>query len=178
MLLCSCKRQTVGLAPGDVPPPFSLPYLELSAVKDGTAKRASDLPVKSLSEFSDKTVLLNFWATWCAPCVKELPELQALSEMGASQDFTVIGVAVQDDIVKVSQIMTKYGITYPVFLDSSGEIRDRYKVNGYPESFLIRKGGKLSLFADSATRTPIVRIVGPRLWNEVETLDALGIRIK
>ena len=155
-----CKpTTTVGLGPGDIPPPFSL-----TDTKGRTVK---------LSDFSGKVVLLNFWATWCAPCVRELPDLEKIYQDNASKGFTVVGISVEDSLDQVKEVVAKSGVTYPILLDTDGKIRDRFKVNGFPESFIVSSEGKLTLFPDPDSGTPLVRIVGPREWRSDEILKRI-----
>jgi peroxiredoxin len=112
-------------------PPFSLTRLG-----GGTA---------ALSDFSDKVVLLNFWATWCAPCREEMPAMQRLWERYREQGLVIVAVAAdRGDDKQVASFVDKLGLDYPILLDPTGEVRNRYEVVGLPMSYLIGRDGKIS----------------------------------
>jgi thiol-disulfide isomerase/thioredoxin len=98
----------------------------------------------SLASFKGKTVLLNFWATWCGPCKAEIPgfvELQAKYR----DRLTIIGYSVDDDAPKARKFAQEYKINYPVLLGEGREdVQDAYgPIWGIPASFLISKDGKV-----------------------------------
>lgn len=72
----------------------------------------------SLSQFGDKTILLNFWATWCAPCRQEMPMLMDLQRQYGSTGFQVVGIAL-DNPEKVKSFISTYGISYPILVGES-----------------------------------------------------------
>lgn len=151
--LFSCElKSRVGLGPGERPPPFSLPDL--------------DGHLTALESLSGKVVLLNFWASWCGPCLVELPELQRLYETFSSKGFVIIAVASEDDRTNVETFRAKYGLTFPILLDPDGTQKRRYQVTGYPETFLIAKDGTLVMVADSDENAATVRVRGPRQWSQ------------
>jgi thiol-disulfide isomerase/thioredoxin len=91
-----------------------------------------------------QVVLLNVWATWCEPCRKEMPELQALHARYRDQGFTVLGVSVDAArlAAEVRQMVLRFSLGYPNVHDPQNSISAAFKVNGYPTSFLIdREGG-------------------------------------
>jgi thiol-disulfide isomerase/thioredoxin len=85
-------------------------------------------------------VLLNFWASWCGPCRCETPDLQALSERQNAK-LTVVGVNQQEDAAAAKQFMAQFNLSYPVVLDSAGDVSQAYRVSGLPVSFLIDPNG-------------------------------------
>ena len=148
----SCTKNIgVGLNPGDKAPEISL--------KDFNGKEIS------LEVYKGKTILLNFWASWCQPCIEEAPELEQLYRNLKDKDFVIIGIAVDDDEEAVKEFIKKYSITYPILNDSKSKISRKYKTKGYPESFVIDKQGKLKVFRNPLNGYPETRIVGPREWN-------------
>ena len=160
-LLGGCShREEMGLAPGNKPPPFQLKSLKGE--------------IASLESFKGKTVLLNFWASWCAPCVEEMPALQNLYSKAEGLGLEVVAVAVSDAEDAVSKFREANNLTFPILLDPEGEVRDQYKVQGFPESFIIDKNGRLILFPDPEKGIPSVRIVGGRSWDSDQMLARLG----
>lgn len=92
---------------------------------------------------TNKAVLVNFWATWCALCKEEIPELAKLYEAHRKDGFTVIGVNVAESPKKVRAYAKKLGINYPVVLDRESAIAETYNVVGLPVSVLVRADGSL-----------------------------------
>ena len=98
----------------------------------------------ALSDFRGKTVVLNFWATWCPPCRAEMPELQEVwEERGEGRDLVVLAVDVAEDADRVAGFVENFGLTFPVALDADGSVADHYGVLGLPATFFIDAGGVL-----------------------------------
>jgi peroxiredoxin len=115
---------------------------------------AVDLAGKSwhLKELQGKVVLLNFWATWCPPCRKEMPDLQKLANEFAPQGLVLLAVS-DETVERVKPFLAKQGITYPVLLDDGGKIHRDFRVEGIPKSFLFDREGKMVAVAiDMRTR--------------------------
>ncbi len=87
-------------------------------------------------------VVLNFWATWCAPCKEEMPSLQTLHELGGGEPV-VIGVNVRETASHVKRYVKTTGIGFPVLLDPQGELARRWGVTVYPTTFLIAPDGRV-----------------------------------
>jgi len=96
----------------------------------------------SLRSLRGKVVLVNFWATWCPPCRKELPDLQALSEKFKGQGLVVLAIS-DEEIAKVKPFVEQRKLTYPVLLDNGGEVGKVFAVEGIPKSFVYDRAGKL-----------------------------------
>ena len=98
----------------------------------------------SLSDFRGQVVVLNFWATWCTPCRKEMPEFQALWEEHEAQgDLMLLAVNLQESADSVAAFVDEFGLTFPVALDSDGEVLDEYGLPGLPGTFFIDSAGVL-----------------------------------
>jgi peroxiredoxin len=130
----------------------------------------------SLYDIKGKAYLLNFWATWCPPCVAELPQLQALHEKYRDQGLQVVAVAVDDVSDEVARFKAKYNLTFPILLDAEGSSRRAYGLKGLPESFVLDQQFKIAMLPDPETQLPVTRIIGPREWlspaitNTLETI--------
>jgi peroxiredoxin len=116
-------------AVGQPAPGFSLPGLDSRPV--------------NLSDFEGRTVVLNFWATWCGPCREELPELQSVADRFQAQGVTVLGVNVQEGAAVVQRFLRDLGVRFPVVRDSDGNVALRYRVSGLPVTFIVGPDGVL-----------------------------------
>lgn len=94
----------------------------------------------SLSEQAGTPIVLNFWATWCTPCRRELPALQAAAERWQGK-VLVIGVDQAEDPETVQRYADELGLTFPIPLDASMAVADRYNVRGLPTTFFIDGDG-------------------------------------
>jgi thiol-disulfide isomerase/thioredoxin len=98
----------------------------------------------SLSSFRGKVVMLNFWATYCPPCVEEMPHLQAFYKDWVDKDVVLLAInAGGEDFSTVNSFMQKNGYTFTVLLDSRGEVAGKYNVNLIPVSVFIDREGKI-----------------------------------
>ena len=109
----------------------------------------------SLDEYRGKTVFLNFWATWCGPCQREIPDIEKLyRDRGENEgDLVVLGVANpktdsrpnNSDVSEadVKAFIDERGITYPVLMDTTGEMFSGYRILSFPTTFMIDKDGNI-----------------------------------
>ena len=110
----------------------------------------------SLSDYKGKVVLVNVWATWCGPCVYEMPSMERLYKEFRGQNFEILAVSIDaggKDIV--APFMKKHNLTFPALLDPKGTIKTLYGVTGIPESYIIDKQGTL-----------IGKVIGGRDWAD------------
>jgi peroxiredoxin len=106
-----------------------------------------------LRDLKGKVVLVNFWATWCPPCRKEMPDLQALYDKYRDQGFLVLSIS-DEDAAKVQPFIRERNITYPVLLDQGRKVNETFQVEGIPKSFVYNREGKLvAQSIDMRTRT-------------------------
>jgi peroxiredoxin len=103
-----------------------------------------DLQGKSwaLRGLQGKVVLVNFWATWCPPCRKEMPDLEALYGQFKDQGLVILAISDEEES-KVEPFIADKKITYPVLLDPGGKVAKRFEVEGIPKSFVYDRTGKL-----------------------------------
>jgi peroxiredoxin len=126
----------------------------------------------ALSTFQGDVVLLNIWATWCPPCVKEMPALQRLHEALANDGLSIVAVSV-DAPPSLTNVMgafsgdirafaDRFGLTFTVLHDPSGRIQSRYQVNGLPTTFLIDREGRVRR-----------KVMGAAEWDEPRFADEI-----
>ncbi len=122
------------------------PIASPPAAPDFTLKTLDGSQI-SLSQFRGHPVLVNFWASWCAPCRLEMPELVRAYEAHKGEGFVVLAVNVtyQDSVEEAKQFVAEFNLTFPVLLDETGEVADTlYHVRGLPTSFFVDRNGLLS----------------------------------
>ena len=145
----------VGIRPGLLAPDF-----ELERLGGGTLR---------LSSYRNrKAVILNFWATWCVPCRKEMPSLEALSRSHAKDGLMVLGVNIDADEPAgghAAAFAKQTGVTFPIAFDPQGRAARAYVVHGLPVTYLIGRKGLIikRVFGDRDWMSPDVRARVKRL---------------
>ena len=99
-----------------------------------------DGSIMELSDFGSEIVVLNFWATWCAPCVKEMPELDRFWQEN-KESVTLIGVAVSTPKLAVGGFIHRLGVQYPIATDEEGILTHKYGVSMLPTTVLVNNEG-------------------------------------
>jgi len=108
------------------------------------ALRTVDGELRRLSDLRGKVVWVNFWATWCAPCKKELPDIQALYDERRADGLEVVAINVKEDAADARAFFEARGLTLPLLLDSAGTVYDQYRLQGLPDSFFVDREGKIA----------------------------------
>ncbi|MGD8642205.1 MAG: TlpA disulfide reductase family protein, partial [Gammaproteobacteria bacterium] len=130
--------------PGDpAPPPLQLPTLNGETIQ--------------LRDLKNQVVLVNFWATWCPPCVHEMPSMQRLSEKLLNEPFVILGVNIAEPKPAVEAFLqNKINVDFPILLDSNGNAMRQWNVMAFPTSFIIDKRGNIryALFGSIDWDTP------------------------
>jgi peroxiredoxin len=100
-------------------------------------------PNLRLQEQRGRVVMVNFWATWCAPCRQEMPQLNKLYEKYRASGFVLLGVNVDDDSRHAADVAAKLGLKFPVLLDTDKTVSRLYGLNTMPSTVLIDRDGRV-----------------------------------
>ena len=109
---------------------------------DFTLKSSSGKNLK-LSEHRGEVVLLNFWASWCGPCRKEMPYLEQIQEKYSDYGFTVMGVNVEEDSSKAKKMLKDIPVSFPILYDTTNSVSKAYKVSAMPTTVIIDRDGNM-----------------------------------
>jgi thiol-disulfide isomerase/thioredoxin len=140
--------------------PFSAPAFTL---KDMDGK------TRSLSEFKGKVVMLNFWATWCPPCRREIPSMEAVYQQLKNSDFVVLAVNEWEPVDMVLAYLGQLEVmpSFPILFDSTGKVAEQYKVKGVPTTVILDRQGRVAY-----------RAVGGRDYEHPEVVGLIQALLK
>jgi peroxiredoxin len=115
-----------------------------------------------LEQWKGRAVLAHFWATWCLPCRRELPQLERLSARFAPRGLVVVAVSIDDQAEAVRAFVASHPLPFPVLIDTTREARRGYRVDTIPVSFLIDAEGRV-----------VERIDGETDWTSSAVLETI-----
>jgi peroxiredoxin len=127
-----------------VPPnrPGSEQSIAINEPAPGFTLRDTEGIEASLSDFEGKVVLIDFWATWCSPCIEAMPDVQVLHEIYKERDVVVLGInSWEQQKENVKPFLKEHKITYRILLDSDDDVIKKYRVRGIPTFFVLDKKG-------------------------------------
>ena len=126
-----------------------------------------DAKTVNLKDYRGRFVLLNFWATWCSPCLKEMPDFEkAYLQMGHDK-LVVLAVGMGESIEKIKAFSNKYGFSFPLLADNKMEITKLYGVRNIPVTYMISPDGVV-----------LGRALGIRDWASPDLLAFINSRLK
>ena len=136
---------------------------ELDLIRPSRPKLADDFTIATadgkffrLSAHRGRPVFVNFWATWCPPCLEEMPAMERLWRAQTAAGLVMLAVSVDADAAVVAPFLKGHGLTFPAGLDAKMELANTYGVRALPSSFIIDREGRLAALA-----------LGPRAWDNV-----------
>ena len=115
----------------------------------------------SLNQFQGKPVVLNFWATWCPPCIQEMPSLVQLQKQ-LGDKVTILAVSEDDDDTAYKQFVRDHNVDLLTVRDTRQKTNGLYGTTGFPETFVIDRTGKI-----------VRKFIGPQEWTSPEIVDYL-----
>lgn len=135
-------------------PPLSLERLSQHAAGE----------LVNLEDYKGKVVLVNFWATWCPPCVHELPSMQSLHDALDGQPFEILALNMGEDPAMVGKFLDSFNtkLTFPILLHADRKVAIDWKVRAMPTSMVVDKQGRL-----------VSVITGARMWDSEEVVNAI-----
>jgi peroxiredoxin len=143
-------------------PSVDLALKHLDLVKPGRPRFAEDFalptpdgPSFKLSEQRGKVVLVNFWATWCPPCLEEMPAMERLWRRHKDAGFVLVAISLDADPKKVPPFVSARKFSFPIALDPKMAVAEKYGVRALPSSFVIDRQGMMAGVA-----------LGPRTWDD------------
>ena len=143
---CGCADRPEPPHPGNPAPPFELLDLERKPHR--------------LADLKGKVVVLNFWATWCPPCVEEMPSLQRLEDVLGPEGLAVAAVSVDERYADIAPFVARHQLRFLVLHDLGKRVSRRYEVFQFPETWIVARDGTL-----------VSHIVGARDWAAPASLD-------
>ncbi|MGL4651812.1 MAG: TlpA family protein disulfide reductase [Caldilineaceae bacterium] len=144
LLLVGCGNRSLqdAAASGTAVAPYGAPVMA------GTGEEAYDFSLErldggtlTLSDLRGKWVLVNFWATWCPPCVKEMPYL---NELAASREIEVIGVNMNETRAKVADFVDETGTSFPILLNPDEDVKIMYEARALPRTVIVAPDGTIA----------------------------------
>src|SRR6185437_8600969 len=116
-----------------------------STAPDFRAKVLGTNSYRTLADYKGKVLILNVWATWCVPCQKEIPSLEALYREYGSKGLNLVAVSVDQGVSEdsIRKFANHYGVTFEILHDPAGDIERIYQTTGYPETFVIGPEGTI-----------------------------------
>jgi len=135
-------------------------------------ERAPDFAVQNeadgalhLSDLRGNLVFLNFWASWCAPCVDEMPDMELIARAFKDRKFRMLAISADTSDATANEFVKQHGLTLPVYVDGPGRVSSQYGVFAFPETFIIDGSGHV-----------LKHYIGERRWTmpeEMRSLDAM-----
>ncbi|MCW9030916.1 MAG: TlpA family protein disulfide reductase, partial [Gammaproteobacteria bacterium] len=119
----------------------------------------------SKNNYKGQVTVINFWATWCRPCVEEIPSLNRLKQKMAGLPFELISINYAEDKKTILEFMRMVKVEFPVLLDQEGNFAKQWNVIAYPSTFVIDKNGKIQYGVNAA-----IEWDDPELIKQLKTL--------
>jgi thiol-disulfide isomerase/thioredoxin len=119
----------------------------------------------SLAGYRGKVILVNFWASWCPPCVEEIPSMNRLAARYDPEAFQIVSINFQEDVQSIREFMQRVEVEFPVLLDQNGLVSRAWQVIAFPSSFLVDAQGQVRWSVNSA-----IAWDEPEVFERIDTL--------
>jgi peroxiredoxin len=116
----------------------------------------------NLEDMRGKPIIVNFWATWCPPCRKEMPSMQRAWEVLKKEDIAMLAVNVGEDSDLIFAFTAEYPVEFPLLMDKTSEVVSAWKVRGLPTTYVVNPAGQI-----------VYQAIGDRDWDAPEILDQI-----
>lgn len=123
--------------------PWAMAAATVGAPAPDFTLRVLDGPNLRLQEQRGKVVLVNFWATWCGQCRKEMPHLNRIADKYRSAGLLMLGVNIDDDARNATEVAAKLGVKFPVLFDTDKKVSKLYELNSMPSTLVIDRSGRV-----------------------------------
>ena len=151
------------------------PFKALELIRPSRVQAAKEFTVPTpdrkslrLSDSRGKVALLNFWATWCPPCLEEMPAMERLYQRYKEKGLVVVALSVDaEGAPVVTQFVKEHKLSFPVGLDPKMAVAERYGVRALPSTFLVDRNGNLAALA-----------IGPREWDGKSAHELIELLLK
>ena len=117
------------------------------------------------SDYKERVTIINFWATWCPPCIEEIPSLNRLKEKLKKLPIDLISINYAEDLATIKTFMKNVNVEFPVLLDQNGVFAQQWNVITYPSTFIIDKKGKIIYGVNAA-----IEWDNPEVINKIKQL--------
>lgn len=139
------NSQVVGLEEGNLAPNFTLPTLEGDKL--------------TLSEYRGQKIILNMWASWCPPCIAEMPDMQEFYTNHQTDGIEILAINMTEsekNIENVSKFIEDFSLTFPIVLDEKSQVADLYQVTTIPTTYILDSKGRIEQ-----------KIIGPITYDKM-----------
>lgn len=116
----------------------------------------------SLSDLKGRPVIINFWATWCPPCIEEMPSIERAWNIIKDEGIQVLAISYGEDQDLVEAFIDRYPMSFPVIADTSGNVVRQWPVKGLPTTVVLNSAGEI-----------VYQVVGTREWDDAEILEKI-----
>lgn len=115
-----------------------------------------------MSDFKGKVVIVNFWATWCPPCRKEMPSMQRAWEIFQKEDIVMLAINVGEDSDAIFAFTAEYPVEFPLIMDKGSSVVRQWKVRGLPTTYIVNPDGEI-----------VYQAIGGREWDSDEIMNQI-----
>lgn len=128
---------------------------------------STDNKIHRLSDYKEKIIMLNLWATWCPPCRAEMPSMEKLYNDFKNKNFIIIAISLGEDLSTVNKFLKKNQFSFPIFIDNKNEVAQTYSTGSIPTTYLIDKEGNI-----------IARFIGGVDWYSTDSIKLIDALLK